>query len=292
MHRIFTLHQRSRRGLLALLGATALATTVTADPVVLRSTDGTTNLNGELIGFDGEYYLLQTELGDLRVAAARVSCQGAGCPEIATVTAQTIAGGADTIAEGLMPLLLAGFATDLGAEAQSQAGQGDGLVVTSLVGQQGFGAQLGSIGVQSGTSDDAFAGLLNGSLQMGVSSRRITPAEAQALADSGAGNMIAPEQEHIIAVDSLVIIVNQSNPVNAISVTDLAGIFSGQITNWAQIGGPDLPVTVVTTQDAGNNDVLRAGIFGDGSNALMVSNYTASDNVDAALFVDENPKPQ
>ena len=289
MNRIHTLQKRSRTGLLALLGATALATTIAADPVVLRSTDGTTNLNGELVGFDGEYYLLQTELGDLRVAAARVTCEGAGCPEVNTVAADTLAGGSDTIAEGLMPLLLAGFATDLGAEAQSQTGQGEGLIVTSLVGQQGFGAPIGTIGVQSGTSDDAFAGLLDGSYEMGVSSRRITPDEAQALAASGAGNMIAPDQEHIVAVDSLVIIVNQSNPMNALSVSDLAGIFSGRITNWSQVGGPDLPVTVVTTQDAANNAVLRDGIFGDGSNARLVGNYTATDNVDAALYVDENP---
>ncbi|MEJ6405067.1 phosphate ABC transporter substrate-binding/OmpA family protein [Yoonia sp. 2307UL14-13] len=274
---------------MALLGATALATSLAADPVILRSTDGTTNLNGDLIGFDGEYYLLNTELGDLRVAADRVTCDGAGCPTVETVSADTIAGGSDTVAEGLMPLLLAGFATDLGAEAQTQTGQGEGRIVTTFVGQDGFGAQIGAVAVQSGTSDDAFGGLLDRSFQMGLSARRITPAEAQALAADGAGTMIAPDQEHIVAIDSLVIVVNQSNPTDALSVADLAGIFAGQITNWAQVGGPDLPITVVTTQDAGTNDVLRAGIFGDQSGTRLVGNYTATDNVDAAIYVDENP---
>jgi len=272
----------------SLLGATALAGSLSADPVVLKATDGTTNLVGELIGFDSEYYLLQTELGDLRVASDRVTCEGAACPVFETVEADVVIGGADTLATGLMPLLLAGFATDTGAEARSQSGLSDGRVTTTLTGQDGFGDQMGTVAVQSGSSEDGFNGLQDGSFKVALSSRRITPDEARALSSNGAGNMIDPAQEHIVAIDSLVIVVNQANPVDALSIADLAAIYAGQITNWSQVGGPDLPIQIVTQTDNGTNAVFREGVFGS-NNAIRPSNsFQATDNVAAAVYVDEN----
>jgi phosphate transport system substrate-binding protein len=40
-------------------------------------------------------------------------------------------------------------------------------------------------------------------------------------------------------------IVHPSNPVQSLSKAQLAGLFSGQIRNWSEIGGPNLPVMLV-----------------------------------------------
>jgi phosphate transport system substrate-binding protein len=40
-------------------------------------------------------------------------------------------------------------------------------------------------------------------------------------------------------------IVNPSNPVGTLSKEQLAGLFSGKITNWSQVGGPDAAVLLV-----------------------------------------------
>jgi len=41
----------------------------------------------------------------------------------------------------------------------------------------------------------------------------------------------------------MAIIVNAKNPVNDLTRPQLDDIFSGEILNWKQVGGPDLPVT-------------------------------------------------
>jgi len=43
-----------------------------------------------------------------------------------------------------------------------------------------------------------------------------------------------------VAQDALVFIVNKSNPVNNITVRRIRDIYDGKITNWKQLGGPDL----------------------------------------------------
>jgi phosphate transport system substrate-binding protein len=47
-------------------------------------------------------------------------------------------------------------------------------------------------------------------------------------------------------VDRLSIIVNKQNPVSAISKSQFQDIAAGRTTNWKQLGGPDLPIKVVT----------------------------------------------
>lgn len=54
-------------------------------------------------------------------------------------------------------------------------------------------------------------------------------------------------QFHTIAEDVIAPIVNKSNPVTALTWDQLAGLNTGAITNWKAVGGPDLPVTVVTS---------------------------------------------
>jgi ABC-type phosphate transport system substrate-binding protein len=67
-----------------------------------------------------------------------------------------------------------------------------------------------------------------------------------------------------IGQDGIAIIVHPSNPVAALSVADLRRLFQGQITSWAALGGPDLPVIVVS-QESGSDTRLAfdALVMGD-----------------------------
>ena len=49
-----------------------------------------------------------------------------------------------------------------------------------------------------------------------------------------------------IAIEPILILVNQSNPVNNLSRQQVRDIFSGKITNWKKVGGHDQPIAVVT----------------------------------------------
>ncbi|NOY66750.1 MAG: hypothetical protein GXP13_04990 [Gammaproteobacteria bacterium] len=49
-----------------------------------------------------------------------------------------------------------------------------------------------------------------------------------------------------IAKEPIIILVNQTNPVNNLSSQQVRDIFSGKITNWKTVGGNDQPIAVVT----------------------------------------------
>ncbi|MBI5749883.1 MAG: phosphate ABC transporter substrate-binding protein [Nitrospinae bacterium] len=51
-------------------------------------------------------------------------------------------------------------------------------------------------------------------------------------------------KEVLIGRDAIGVLVNPANPVSDLSFAQLKGIFTGKITNWKDVGGPDLPVTV------------------------------------------------
>ncbi|ERL66198.1 phosphate ABC transporter substrate-binding protein PstS family protein [Schleiferilactobacillus shenzhenensis] len=51
--------------------------------------------------------------------------------------------------------------------------------------------------------------------------------------------------DHRVAVVGVVPIVNQAIPLDNLSMAQLRGIFSGQYTNWSQVGGPNIPIVIV-----------------------------------------------
>ncbi|MEL6838679.1 MAG: phosphate ABC transporter substrate-binding/OmpA family protein [Pseudomonadota bacterium] len=254
--------------------------------VTLRSADGTVNLVGDFIEFSNNNYVIRTGLGDLRISASRVRCEGAACPDFNDTQADVVMAGSDTVGDGVMPLLLSGYAAFLDAEVTQTATGASGQFLAEMIGEQGFGDPMGSYLVSSSGSSDAFQSLLDGEAQIGMSARRILPPEARALRDDGAGNMISTSQEHIIAVDSLVVITHPANPVRSITLEELRDIYNGTITNWAELGGADAPITVFSRQaDSGTKSVFDTGVFGDNAPTLPAGARIATDNTEMAALV-------
>ena len=52
----------------------------------------------------------------------------------------------------------------------------------------------------------------------------------------------------IIGYDALSIFVHASNPLTGLSRQQLKDIFTGKVTRWSEVGGPDLPIEPVTEQ--------------------------------------------
>lgn len=247
----------------ALASGLMFSSAAVADQVTLKSADGTVNLVGDFIDFVDDNYIIRTALGDLRISASRVRCEGAACPTFDNVTADVAIAGSDAIGLGMMPLLMTGFAASMDADAEL-TNTADGQTLATLIGDGGFGDEIGSYLVSATNDSDAFSALLDGFAKVGMSSRRITKEEARALRDSGAGNMVSPNQERIVAVDSMVIVTHPSNPVNELSIDQLRGVYSGQITNWRQLGGPDRRINVVARpQDSASFEFFNGYLFGD-----------------------------
>ncbi len=51
---------------------------------------------------------------------------------------------------------------------------------------------------------------------------------------------------HELHVDRIVPIVHPDNPVSSLSKKQLKDIYTGKVTNWSEVGGPDLAIRVLT----------------------------------------------
>ena len=241
----------------------SMASTASAQSVTLKSADDSINITGQFVGFEDNAYILRTPLGDLRVAASRVVCSGEACPVFDAEESDVSISGSGTIGFGMMPLLVEGMANADGAIAEvSQLANGNATLV-SVVGEEGFGDDIGSYLINNNSSRDAFLALQEKSAEVGMASRRITRDEARSLSRDGAGSMVDPNQEHLLAVDSIAVITHPKNPVSSISFDQLRGIFTGQIQNWSELGGPDLRITPISlNSSSGTRANFEDRVFG------------------------------
>lgn len=98
-----------------------------------------------------------------------------------------------------------------------------------------------SITVIGGGSGVGLAALIDDEVDIAMASRTIKDSEIE----NAEANGVNPV-EHVIAWDGIAVVVNPENPVTEITFEDLKGIYDGSISNWADVGGDDLAITVIT----------------------------------------------
>lgn len=208
-----------------------------AQDVELRSLDGSVELEGNLISYDGAFYRLDTVYGALTVSAEGVSCAGPGCPDLATFVADARIAGDATVAEGLLPDLLEAFATSRGMAM----GVEDGPV---YVLRRADGSPAARFSVAPGSTDDGFLALLNGEADIALTLREPSVGEVAASEAASPDDPPLDDRVRVLALDALVPVVSPENPVDALSLPDVARLFAGDVTNWQDLGGPDAPIAL------------------------------------------------
>ncbi|MCU0959850.1 MAG: phosphate ABC transporter substrate-binding protein [Pirellulaceae bacterium] len=106
------------------------------------------------------------------------------------------------------------------------------------------------VSVTGGGSGTGFAALINGTTDVCAASRAILTREREA-ARQQQRNL----SESVVARDGLAIIVHPDNPVTVLSLAQLRAIYEGAWDNWQQVGGPDLPI-VVLSRDSSSGTYL------------------------------------
>lgn len=170
-------------------------------------------------------------------------------------------GGAKAFAAELAPALAKAFLESLPAKDVKIS-----KLETHRFRVQGLkdGAPL-AIDIEGLNTPDGFDQLAAGKLDLAMAGRRIKP-EWQAKLDTF-GPMMVPGREHVVALSGMAIIVNQSNQVPQLSRAQLADIFSGTVTDWAQLGvkpGPagGSPIHVYSGDDKiGITDLFRTFVL-------------------------------
>ncbi|MGL5382717.1 MAG: phosphate ABC transporter substrate-binding protein [Culicoidibacterales bacterium] len=92
--------------------------------------------------------------------------------------------------------------------------------------------------VSASGSSDGIKAAKEGTSEFGMSSRDLKAEEKSGV------------NETVIALDGIAVITNSANPVADLSLEQIAQIYKGEITNWSEVGGEDLPIAVVARESA------------------------------------------
>ncbi|MDD5116546.1 MAG: phosphate ABC transporter substrate-binding protein [Candidatus Omnitrophica bacterium] len=99
------------------------------------------------------------------------------------------------------------------------------------------------IAVTGGGSGTGLSSLISGTCDIAASSRNIKDKEIALAKQKG----INP-YEIKVALDGLAVVVNPQNPVSSLTVDQLAGIFTGKISNWKEVGGKDQKIVILSRE--------------------------------------------
>ncbi len=299
-----TRKQKSRwkTGAAILFATSIMASAAFAQDVRLIANDGSAEITGRLVSFIDGNYLVRTDVGTLALSSNDVRCEGAACPsgaasvqQAAAVTVQPSApiqlgrpdvsyAGSDTVGLGVMPFLMEGYAGYLNAQMVVQEINGETEQMISFM--RGDTPLARHLLVSTG-SGDAFDALADKTAHFGMASRPARPGEIEVLRRAGVGDITDPRNETVIAVDSLAVIVNERNPVTSLSLSQLERIYTGSITNWRQVGGPDAPITVLSREDGSSTRGVYENVIFSGRERPLGPDtvYPGGDNPEMAAAV-------
>ncbi len=102
------------------------------------------------------------------------------------------------------------------------------------------------IQVTGGGSGVGLAALQSGQIDIADSSRPIKATEVENCVKTFGKR----PREYKVAVDGLSVYVNNDNPVKALTMEQLNGIFTGKIKNWKDVGGNDMPILVYSRENS------------------------------------------
>ena len=85
-------------------------------------------------------------------------------------------------------------------------------------------------------------------------------------------------KETIVAYDGIVVVTHPSNKVKDLTMEQVKQIFTGEVTNWKELGGDDMEIVVVSREDgSGSRDAFQE-IVDYSSSELVRSAIIASGN--------------
>lgn len=277
-----------RAALIVALPVLFLSSVASAQDVTLTSRDGSVEIVGSLIGFDGEFYRVDSVYGPLTVDGTGVLCSGPGCPDLDAFVANLTISGAPTVGAALIPALINAFAIDQDYTAER-------IVISDsefdfVLSESSENRVAARFHIRLNSSDEGFADLLSEEADIAMSLREVLPDEVARGEEAGLGRFTLPSQNRVLGLDALVPVVSPRNPVLQITPDDLSRVFSGDINNWKDLGGIDAPIVLhAPDENSGIANIFLEKIMLPLGGAMAASTIRHGSNVDMVDEVARDP---
>lgn len=93
---------------------------------------------------------------------------------------------------------------------------------------------------------------------------------------------------HELRKDEIVFIVHPSNPVTKLTLQQLGDIHTGKVTNWKQLGGKDMPITVYSDAlTGGTRAMIKKVVLNNQEYAPSVKSLTSVSRIADLVPTDE-----
>jgi phosphate transport system substrate-binding protein len=147
----------------------------------------------------------------------------------------------------------------------------------------------GRIEIAAHGSKTAFESLKNGTCDIGMSSRPVKDDEWNALKPI-LGDLRSNGSEYVIALDGIAIIVHPSNPVSSLTISQIADIFSGRVTDWSQVGGQSGAITIFARDEkSGTWDFFKDTVLKKYGKTLATNSTRLEDGKKLSTSVANDP---
>jgi phosphate transport system substrate-binding protein len=119
-------------------------------------------------------------------------------------------------------------------------------------------------------SGSGIAMLLDSQISVAQSSRPLKPEEFQAARTGG-----FELEQQAVAIDGIALYVNPSLSIPGLTADQIKGIYTGKITNWRDVGGPDLKIIPLSRnpKDGGTPEFFRDHVLAGEDFAPSVEPY-------------------
>jgi len=185
----------------------------------------------------------------------------------------------------LKKIVVASIAVFLSHSVPTQAADTQRLVLTGSSTVAPLALEIGKrferrnvgmrVDVQSGGSSRGIADARSGLANIGMASRALKSEENDLTAFT-------------IAMDGIGVILHKSNPVVTLTDAQIKSIYTGQVTNWYAVGGPNRPITVVNKAEGRSTLELFLSYFAL-KNSEIKAQVVIGDNQQGIKTVAGNP---
>ncbi|SFK14012.1 phosphate ABC transporter substrate-binding protein, PhoT family [Desulfomicrobium apsheronum] len=152
--------------------------------------------------------------------------------------------GASTLANRLVPELAEFYLTNIGAnEVRRIPGKSaDEMTVEGIF----YAArEIRAIKISGQGTAAGFSALKAGDCDIAMAVHKLSAVDAKIFGEG----IVTAQSEHRLGMDAVAVLVHKDNPVPALTIEQVGGIFSGEILNWEQVGGPPAPIKVFVLRE-------------------------------------------